>query len=139
MFMLVLGIVGGVAYFNKIQNSKSQISNNKTEIIAETPKETPKIQEEPQSYKIEILNASGVTGMAAEAAKKIDARVQILDEVKVEITTGNAASQTGTTIAYKVDNLRRSSIGAALSELYPSAKVSTDIALVVDIKIVIGK
>jgi hypothetical protein len=134
IFGLIVVSVGGVfAFYAKAPNPNNQIPNNQTEIVTEIPKESPKPVEQ-QSYKIEILNGSGVTGAAAASAEELGKRNQ-----ELVITTGNAGAQTGTTIKYKTDLLKRSGVAGVISELYPSAKASVESGLATDVQIVLGK
>lgn len=138
-FVVVVAMVVGVAFFQKTQqigqpeNSESQMNQ-----VAREPEKTAEPVTEQQSYKVEILNGSGVTGAAGSAKAELESRFKNQNS-SVEITTGNGTAQTGTTIEYKNDALRRSRLAGVLSELYPAAKASVDDTLVADVRVVLGK
>ena len=139
-FGFVLMMVGGVGWGYDRLNHSNIKPLEKSEITIETPIESQKPQEEQrQNYSIEILNGSGVTGAASGAAKKVEERFQEIGDDKLTITTGNGPAQTGTTIQYKSDGLRRSKLAATLSELYPEAKSSVLDSITGEVKIILGK
>lgn len=136
LFVVLAGVVAGVAYYAKIQNPKLQTPNNNTEITKETPKESQKPQEEQTSYKVEILNASGVTGFAAKAAENLKSQ---MTNSQIEVTTGNAARQIGTSVVYQSEGLKRSVLANTIGELYKDAEVSVESTLEHSVKIIIGQ
>ena len=135
VMVLVVGAVGGVGYYstrnNQLPSTKSQTT--KTEISAEIPKESQK--PETQSFTVEILNGSGVTGAAARARDILESAYT----GQIEITTGNATAQTGTTVVYKNEKIRRSSLAGALDERWPEAKVKVNAEQVADVVLTLGK
>ena len=80
-----------------------------------------------------------MTGSAALAAENLKSQITNSQIFKLEITTGNAPAQTGTTIVYKADSMRKGSLASVLSALYPDAKLSVDSSIAGDIKLILGK
>lgn len=137
LLIMVVGVMGGVWYFQRIGESENRQVSKPVEQPISAPVEAAKPVED-QNYVIEILNGSGVTGAAGAAKSTLGAKSQE-SNLKIEVTTGNAPAQKGTTISYRSTEMTNSRLAKILDQLYPDAIVSVAKDLFVDIVIVIGK
>lgn len=140
-FLVVLVTVGIVGYFQQVSESTLRSNELRSGAAASqqvsAPVESVKpVEIEQQSYSVNILNGSGVTGAAGKAGEALKSQAQ---DLELEISTGNASAQTGTTIKYQTDQLKRSRLANELNELYPGAKLSVDETLEYSVEIIIGK
>lgn len=136
VLVLVIGLVGGVGYFQRTESVRqAENSESQKDQSSRESEKTPEPSVVAQSYTIEILNGSGVTGAAARAREILESAYT----GQMAITTGNAAAQTGTTVVYKTEILRRSSLAGALDERWPEAKVKVNAEQVADVVLTLGK
>ena len=136
--LVVVGISGGLWW---AQNNRVGL---KSVVVAPSPSPTAIAQATPtppaagwarESIKVDVLNASGVTGKASEIATQI----QKLGYKKGE--TGNANTQTGSTVSFSQDTASLSAvIKEDLGSIISSLAISNDVVKGTGtIRVVIGK
>ncbi|MEI8232828.1 MAG: LytR C-terminal domain-containing protein [bacterium] len=130
--ILVIGVAWGY-YQSQITNSLPADATHQAlqaGQISPEPSMAPTIETKPV---FSVLNASGVAGAAGKLA-------EIIKQEGYEVgETGNATTQTGTTISYKTSERSQGEAASWLQDHYPEAEVKIESELITDIKVVIGK
>ncbi len=137
VFSIFILVLGGVwwGYYRNSQIINSQMTNNKTEIVAAIPKETPP----PTASQLggqavfAVWNGSGVAGAAGKMAEKLKS-----EGYEVVETKNAPKEQVGSTveIGSKVLDQKEKILGLVEGSVY---KPLIDESLEYSVKIIIGK
>lgn len=87
-----------------------------------------------QTYSIRILNATGVSGLAAKSAKQLEE-----EGIKLNLQTGNSTSTNGIKASFKSNLLKDSKLGSAVKAVWTSADMAVETTQTEDLVLVIGK
>lgn len=87
-----------------------------------------------QTYSVRILNATGVSGLAAKSAKQLE------DEgIKLNLQTGNSPLASGIKASFRSILLKESKLGASVKKIWPEVETSIVESQSEDMVLVVGK
>lgn len=132
LFVSVLSFVMWIASQRTRFEKKEVIKEIVLEPMASV--EARLISTNTQTYTVKILNATGVSGLAAKSAKSLES-----EGIKVTLQTGNAAADNGTKASFRSNLLKESKLGASVKKIWPEVETSIVESQSEDMVLVVGK
>ena len=135
IFVLFVGFVLVILWVssNRERFEKREVINEVV-LVPMASVEARLVSASTATYTVKILNATGVSGLAAKSAKSLEA-----EGVKLTFETGNSASANGVKASFKSNLLKDSKLGGAVKAVWSSADMTVETAQTEDLVLVIGK
>lgn len=87
-----------------------------------------------QTYSVKILNATGISGLAAKSAKNLES-----EGIKLNLQTGNAPAGIGVKASFKSSLLKDSMLGSSVKVVWSSAEMTVNDTQTEDLVLIVGK
>lgn len=139
IFVVIVITASSIIYLAQSHDKVGQAGLN-SEVLQTDPSPTstavPLVK---QKYTLELLNASGEAGLAGLAKDELLGSQTESSLVELEISVGNAPSQSGNTIIYKSEQLKRSPLASVLAGEWSEATIEVDPELEFEARVIIGR
>lgn len=135
-FSLAVGCVLTVRNFF-IHRERYDLLVKKEDVVAQSSlaaSSSAEKVEEPEKYKVKIVNSTGTSGLAAKSSDKVKKM-----GYEVETSVGNGEIRSGTKILFKSSSIQATGLAKKIVAEWASGKQEIDSTLVEDIVLDLGK